>query len=160
MTTVGPVMKQKNRWFDHLQGVVLIVTCGALLYSGFRSRAQSDGNETLPSAPISLLDAPLKGNPQAKVAIIFYSDYECPFCSRFVKETWPAIAAKYVDNGSVLVAYRHLPLEKIHKNATRAATAANCAGDLGGRFWEMNDLLYMDGKLELNRTGFLGGLIP
>src|SRR5436309_3250825 len=83
----------------------------------------------------SLERAPLLGNHGAKVAILEYSDFECPFCAEFEKETWPRLKEQYIDTGRVLVAFRHLPLAA-HRHANRAAIDAACAARQG-RFWEM-----------------------
>lgn len=139
-----PNHQASSSWFERLQGTVVILTCVVLLYWGLKARVGGEDAEPLPNAPVPLAGAPAKGSAEAKAALIIYSDYECPYCGRFMKETWPEIDARYVASGKLLVAYRHLPLERIHKNATRAAVAANCAGDLADRFWEMNGLLYRD----------------
>ncbi|MBT4916997.1 thioredoxin domain-containing protein [Candidatus Peregrinibacteria bacterium] len=81
-----------------------------------------------------------KGNPEAKVTLIEYSDFQCPACASF---------AALVDNmmkeyGShVHFAYRHFPLKSIHPNATLAARAANAAGEQG-QFFEMHNLLFLN----------------
>lgn len=95
----------------------------------------------IPAEPLSLDGAVRKGNSQAKVALLIYSDFQCPFCARFAKETWPKIDSKYVDRGQVQVAFRHFPLENIHASALGAAEAAECAGQQG-HFWQMHDLLF------------------
>jgi protein-disulfide isomerase len=68
----------------------------------------------VPAAPISLDGAALKGSPDARAVLIIYSDFECPYCARFANDTWPAIEEKYVTTGKVRVAFRPLPLERIH----------------------------------------------
>lgn len=97
----------------------------------------------------------LKGDRKAQLAVIEYSEFECPFCGRFSQDTWPKLSAKYVDTGKVLWVYRHLPLEAIHKNALRAAEAAECAGEQG-RFWEMRAVLFKKAPLleEANLAGY------
>src|SRR6187551_2561046 len=60
----------------------------------------------LPKEPISIAGAATKGSPQAKVALVIYSDFECPFCARFANDTWPALDSKYVASGRVRVAFR------------------------------------------------------
>ena len=97
--------------------------------------------ETLPSAPIDVAREPFKGAPNARVAIVEFSDYQCPFCARFERDTYPQLIKDYVDTGKVKYVWRDLPLESIHPNAFRAAEAAHCAGEQG-RFWEMHDVLF------------------
>lgn len=78
---------------------------------------------------------------KAKVVMVEYSDYECPFCSRH-HPTLQTILDEFGDD--VAWVYRHFPLTSIHPNATPAAVAAECAGELGGNdaFWEMTDGLF------------------
>jgi len=81
-----------------------------------------------------------KGNPDASVVVVEFSDFECPFCQVHALETQPAIDEALVDTGDLLWVYKHLPLS-IHPRARVAAVASECAGDQG-QFWEMHDLLF------------------
>jgi len=83
----------------------------------------------------------LRGSPEAKVVLTVFSDYQCPYCKRFARETEPLIEARYVDTGKIRIGFRHLPLEQIHPFARGAAIAAECA-NRQGRFWEMHRLLF------------------
>lgn len=107
---------------------------------------------------MSLDGAATKGDRKAKVALIEYSDFQCPFCGRFARETLPQLDEKYVRPGKVLVAFRHLPLP-IHALAQRAAEAAECAGQQN-KFWLMHDFLFRDsGQLaESKLTSSAAGL--
>lgn len=82
----------------------------------------------------------IRGNPNAEVAIVQYSDYECPFSKR-VQATYKQIADTYGDK--VAVIFRHFPLG-FHPNAEPAAIAAECAAELGGNeaFWKFNDKVF------------------
>ncbi|MBI4361832.1 MAG: DsbA family protein, partial [Euryarchaeota archaeon] len=86
-------------------------------------------------------DDPSKGSPQAKVTIIEFSDFQCPFCARWFTDTYPQILRDYVDTGKARLVYRDLPLESIHPNALPAAEAAECA-DEQGKFWDYHDALF------------------
>lgn len=77
------------------------------------------------------------GNKDAKVTIIEYSDFECPYCSRNF-ETMEQIKKTYGDK--IKVAYRHFPLD-FHQNAHPAAKASECAADQG-KFWEMHAKIF------------------
>jgi len=68
--------------------------------------------------------------PGAPVEVVLYSDFQCPFCGRFVQETFSDLRTAYVDVGKVQVAFRHVPLP-IHDRAERAAEAAECAATQG-----------------------------
>jgi len=86
-------------------------------------------------------DDPFLGLENAPVTLIEFSDFECPFCRRFYTETLPLIKEDYVDTGKVKFVYRDFPLESIHPSASKAAQAANCAGDQD-KYWEYHDLLF------------------
>ncbi len=70
------------------------------------------------------------GNPRAPIAIEIYSDYECPHCAIFHKETLPMLMGDYVKTGKVKLVYRDFPLPQ-HRNARLAARYANAAGAIG-----------------------------
>jgi protein-disulfide isomerase len=91
-------------------------------------------------APVSSNDY-IRGNKDAKVTIIEYSDFECPFCSRF-KETIDQVLEAYPND--VRLVYRHFPLS-FHQNAQKAAEAAECAGEQG-KFYEMHDEIFKAAK--------------
>ncbi|MBS3168453.1 DsbA family protein [Candidatus Woesearchaeota archaeon] len=86
---------------------------------------------------------PAKGDADAKVTIVEFSDFECPFCERFYTQTLPQIKQRYIDTGKVKFVYRHYPLP-FHPSAQKAAEATECAKDQG-KFWEMHDLLFSRG---------------
>ena len=96
--------------------------------------------DVLPATPMDIAKEPFKGAPNAKVALIEFSDFQCPFCSRYDKDTYPQILKDYVDTGKVKYVWRDMPLD-FHQNAEKAAEAAHCAGEQG-KFWEMHDRLF------------------
>ena len=81
----------------------------------------------------------VRGDNNAPVAIIQYSDFECPFCSRVVP-TMEQVLEEY--DGKVKLIYRHFPLS-FHENAQKAGEASECAADQD-KFWEMHDLIFAD----------------
>ena len=98
-------------------------------------------NDPLPPAgPVPPVDADdhVRGNPNAKVTMIEYSDFECPFCLRHL-DTMEQILAQYPND--VNLVYRHFPLTSIHPEAQKAAEATECAG-AQGKFWEMHDKIF------------------
>ena len=89
-----------------------------------------------------------RGSDAAPVAIVEFTDYECPFCRQFESTTLREITKKYVDTGKVRLLVHDFPLN-IHANAANAAEAARCAADQG-KFWTMHDSLFSGpGKLAL-----------
>jgi protein-disulfide isomerase len=85
---------------------------------------------------------PTKGPSDAKVQVIEFSDFECPYCARFVSQTMPQILSTYGDQ--VLFAFRNYPLPaSMHPYAEKAAEAGECANDQGA-FWQYHDLLFQN----------------
>ncbi len=85
----------------------------------------------------------MRGNKDALVTIVEYSDFQCPFCFRF-HNTLEQVMAAYPND--VRWVYRHFPLDRIHPYARQAAQASECANDQG-KFWEYNDGLYANQSL-------------
>jgi protein-disulfide isomerase len=115
--------------------VFLIVgVIGYGLYSTFKS-----GGETsqVLSSQVESIDH-LKGNPEAKIIIVEYSDFQCPACAFYY-----GIVRKLMEEkgDEMAFVYRHFPLAQIHKNSERAAFAAEAAGRQG-KFWEMHNALF------------------
>ena len=81
-----------------------------------------------------------RGNPDAKVVVIEFSDFQCPFCRRHVIETQPTLDETFVETGLVMWVFKHFPLN-IHPQAEAAGAAAECAADQL-KFWAMHELLF------------------
>ncbi len=80
----------------------------------------------------------IRDNPNAKVTLVEYSDFQCPACAAFESVLETFVHPKYKDD--IRFVYRHFPLSQ-HQNAVPAARAAEAAGNQG-KFWEMHDLLF------------------
>ncbi len=106
-----------------------------------------------PSAPqifqVSVDDDPFKGDPDAPVTVVEFSDFQCPFCSRFFTQTLPALEENYIDTGKIKLVYKDLPLDNLHPNARPVHIAAECA-DEQGKFWEYHDVLF-ENQAQWNR---------
>jgi len=94
---------------------------------------------------VSLDDDPMKGNPNAEITIVEFSDFQCPFCWKFYTQTLPLIEQNYISTGKVNFVYRDFPIQSIHPNAVPAALASECADDQG-KFWEMHDIIFKNQK--------------
>jgi len=90
---------------------------------------------------ISLDDDPMRGNPDALITIVEFSDFQCPFCAKFHKDTLPLLEKNYISTGKVNFVYRDFPIVSIHPNAVPAALASECADDQG-KFWEIHDMIF------------------
>lgn len=133
-----------------VQGAVSI-TGNIIQDSPSQPSSPSAPTPTSPSAPIDVTvdDDATKGDSNAPVTIIEFSDYECPFCGRHFQQTYPQIVREYVDTGKVKIVFRDFPLS-FHPNAQKAAEAAECAGEQR-KYWEMHDKLFENqNALEVN----------
>ena len=80
-----------------------------------------------PQGKLDLSNAASEGSKTAKVVLVEYSDFQCPFCSRFYSQTLLQLRKDYVDTGKVRFIYKNFPLDSIHPNARPAAIAFECA---------------------------------
>lgn len=124
-----------------LWGGTLLVL-GGLVYGLAWASSRQGGEPATPSStvtpPAITKEDHIKGNPLATAVLIEYSDMQCPACRAY----YPVVKRVAEELGTkVQVVYRHYPLERIHKNARLAATAAEAAGKQG-TFWEMHDMLF------------------
>jgi len=110
-------------------------------------KIEQQGNErgaNRPAAPrtakVSIEGKPAMGAEDAPVTVVEFADYQCPFCLRFTRDTFPTLKQKYIDTGKVRWVALNLPLP-FHKDARKAAQAALCAGEQG-KFWEMREILF------------------
>jgi protein-disulfide isomerase len=86
-------------------------------------------------------DSPYKGSKDARLTLIEFSDYECPYCKRHVDTTLPQLEKEYIATGKLRYVFRDFPLESIHKQAFKAAEASHCASEQQ-KYWEMHDRLF------------------
>ncbi len=128
----------------------------ALMLDGSGNRDEAAGQspvvtESAAPAPVdeSLLalarrdpsDALAVGRADAPVVMIEYSDFQCPYCGRFARETKPALLREQVEEGVLRIEWRNFPL--FGEESERAALAAWAAGQQG-KFWEFHDLAYAE----------------
>ena len=101
---------------------------------------KEDANQPAPSkTEVAVTDSDhIRGNKNAPVTIIEFSDFQCPYCSRF-HETMKQVVENYPND--VRWVYKHFPLDSIHPYAKKAAEASECAADQG-KFWEYTDELF------------------
>lgn len=108
-----------------------------------------------PAPPVDLVellkltadDPRAMGDPNAPVLMIEFTDYECPFCARFVSESRPRIVREFVETGVVRLVVRDFPLTSIHPSALLAAGVAHCAA-AQGQFWPVYEMLFQTHGVE------------
>ena len=108
---------------------------------GARAGNQSGAKRFTPT-DVVIDGAPSMGDPDAKVVLVEFSDYQCPFCKRFAERTLPRLIEDYVETGKVRLVFLDFPLDSIHPAARSAAIAARCAGRQG-KYWEMHDRMFL-----------------
>ena len=87
--------------------------------------------------------APYRGNPDAPVTLVEYSDFQCPFCARHALQTDPLLYKEYITTGKVKQVFLQHPLDSIHPQARQAAEASLCAAKQGAKaFWAMYKRLF------------------
>jgi protein-disulfide isomerase len=104
--------------------------------------------------PISIDGASIRGSTNAKVALIEFSDFECPYCGRSERDVVPEIDRLYLATGKALLVWRHFPLSG-HEHAEKAAEAAEC-GRRQGQFWAFHDWAFQH-QTTLDVAGLLAG---
>ncbi|MBI2618174.1 thioredoxin domain-containing protein [Candidatus Kaiserbacteria bacterium] len=128
---------------------VAIVIAGALiagaLYMTNRPETQAPQGTISGRPQVSPVssDDHILGNPNAKVVVVEYSDFECPFCKNF-HSVMHSIINEYGARGDVAWVYRHFPIAQLHSKAQKEAEASECAAELGGNegFWNYADRLF------------------
>jgi protein-disulfide isomerase len=132
-------------------GVIIVL---AILLRGAKTPTQNPSTTngipvtTATLAPVGAGDRIL-GNSNAKVTLVMYEDFQCPWCGKFVTESETSIRNTYVKNGQVQIVFRDFPfLGQFVKpyvaaddESINAADAARCAGDQG-QFWQYHDYLF------------------
>ena len=111
---------------------------------GIKTPESNNDNLETSLPPLSTNDKIL-GNPNAKITIIEYSDFQCPFCGRFHKDAGTTIKNDYVNKGLVSFVYRDFAF--LGDESIKSAEAAKCADDQG-KFWEYHDYLFTHQKGE------------
>jgi len=124
---------------------------GGAAVSGTQT-AQTPSQPNKPAAPVpgqkvnvSVGHLPVLGNKNAKVEVVEFGDFQCPFCGRFYKDVEQQLKKDYVDTGKVKFAFRHYAF--LGQESTSAAEASECANEQG-KFWEYHNYLYENQKGE------------
>lgn len=128
---------RRSRLLQWAGGVLVVaLAIGALVWASGSGSGAGDGY------------AWYKGNEDAPVALVEYSDFQCPACGSY----YPLVKQLHEEfGGNLKIVYRHYPLTSIHPYAETAARAAEAAGRQG-KFWEMHDLLFENQRSWANAT--------
>ena len=150
--------------FSFISGFIL-GGAGKTSVTGSITGAQQQGaQQPTQQAPagrvsVSVDDDPQLGDKNAKVTVIEFSDFQCPFCRSFYTQTLPQLESEYINTGKILFVYRDFPLESIHPGARPAALAAECA-DEQGKWREMHNKMFDEqGKQKLRLSALTGPIL-
>ena len=89
-------------------------------------------------------DDRVRGNQQAPVTLLEYSDFTCGYCEKFFEETWPLLFSEYIQTGKLRLIYRDFP-RSTSGPSIDTAMAARCAGEQG-QYWSMHDQLFSSNR--------------
>lgn len=131
-----------------LLGVLLGMAIGWLVWRSAKEPTASASAGPLPGMESGTLvegvdvgNDPVRGPNEAAVTIVEFSDFECPFCGRFARQTAPALRRQYGDD--IRWIFINTPLQSIHPRAYDLALAGECAHEQD-RFWEWYDAMFSD----------------
>jgi len=144
-----------------LMAIMFVGTIAGFLNFGSRSNTNNNNNQdTLTPETFlnqllnpSMVNASALGNEQAKITIVEFADYQCPFCAQFNKETKDAIVENFIDTGKAKFLYKDLIVnDGSDKASTLAAAASYCAAEQG-MYWAYHDELFKNSNGE--NTGWI-----
>jgi protein-disulfide isomerase len=101
--------------------------------AGTQQEAQDQPQEEFPQATTTISNSPYLGDKgKAKVAIVEYTDFLCPYCSNYAQDTKPSLISEFVDSGDVIYVVRNLPLDFHGQLSIDIAHASLCINEIGG----------------------------
>jgi protein-disulfide isomerase len=136
-TQVGTLVQQQQKILDQLDQLKTLIQNQQ---ANAAPAAQPQPPQPQYPSTLDIGSLPVEGDNGAHVAIVEFTDFQCPFCGRYMSDAFPQIYSNYIKTGKVKYYYRDFPLS-FHEFAAPAAKAAHCAGEQG-KFWEMHDSLF------------------
>tara|TARA_B100000029_G_C17548156_1_gene949191 strand:- start:343 stop:990 length:648 start_codon:yes stop_codon:yes gene_type:complete len=119
--------------------LVIPIIIGILFGILFSYNQEPSTNSSILNKDNLLYGTTILGDPNAKITIVEFGDYQCTFCYKFHKDTMGKIYEKYIDGGNVNLVYRDFPLNG--EPSIMAAEASYCA-QKQGKFWEYHNTLF------------------
>lgn len=125
-----------------------IIIAGAVFYTKKQNPPPIDNQlppqEQKTNGPKEInADDHVLGNPEATLAFVLFTDFECPYCKTF-HGTIKQMMDEYGKDGKIKLVLRHFPLDSLHSKSRKEAEATECAADQGGneKFWQYVDRLF------------------
>jgi len=131
-------------------GVLTLALQGVILYNQVVARRPASGaarpavRDASSTSSFDVAGMPAEGRQDAKVVLVEFSDYECPYCARHVRTTEDDLRKHFIETGKVRHLFANNPLP-MHPNAMFLATSALCAGEQN-RYWEMRSAIFKGAK--------------
>jgi protein-disulfide isomerase len=151
---MGKLLARASRLLDRAAAISIVVASVAITFAILSDswsrpasvpiesgRGGQDVAEPGATELTTIANATTKGHPAAKLVIVEFSDFQCPACGHYARDTFGGLLREFVETGKVLYVFRNFPLETIHPFAFKAAEAAECAREQG-KYWEMHDRLF------------------
>ena len=135
--------KTKNA-FEMFSTALVTLAAALLLWAQVESRWLRPGGRPQPQdvTGLTINAGQVRHSKGAgAIALVEFTDYECPFCAQHTRDTAPSIDRTLVDTGRMRHVLFNFPLERLHPAARKASEAAECASRQG-RFWEMHERLF------------------
>src|SRR3989338_22031 len=158
MSEEGTITIKKDQLWKYSTFLLLAVVIIGVFFMFSNNSSNTTGNVVndpgndlpAPTAQATVDDDAVLGNKDAKVTIIEFSDYQCPFCRKFWTETFPQLKREYIDTGKAKFVFRDFPLSSIHPAAEISAQAAECAREVGkgdAAYYKMHDKIFSEGNI-------------
>ena len=147
------ITKKENGWKWATFALVIVLVAVVFYMVGAKGGTTGNvvdpGTQPVPSGDptkVTVDDDAILGNKNAKVTIIEFSDYQCPFCRKFWVETYPQLKKDYIDTGKIRLVFRDFPLSSIHPMAEKSAEAAECVREKDGdsAYWKIHDKIFSE----------------
>lgn len=143
--TKQAVRGRRDPWLLGILGVVVAVLLVLLVVDRTGTHQAADSAATPAIGPVGDMSRRIDGDPlaigavDAPVVMVAYSDYRCPFCAKFSRDTEPALIDKYVAEGILRIEWRDLP---IFGEQSMTAARAGRAAAAQGKFWEFSTSVF------------------
>ena len=135
-----PAPKQDRRWiYIGLISLVAVIVVGVLIFMNQPAAPTSPDSTPVAFKAVPKPNGMEMGNPNAKVTVEEYSDFQCPYCKLFFTDTEPTLIEKYIATDQVHFVYN--PFSFIGAESKLAAEAAFCSADQN-KFWEMHTQIF------------------
>jgi protein-disulfide isomerase len=143
-----PSWRHLKNAFDILSTALMMIGAGLLIWTQVESRwLRPQGRQMIQDVKGLSIQASemryVRGS--GPVALIEFTDYQCPFCGTYARDTAPTVDKRLIESNAVRHIVFNFPLESLHSWARKAGEAAECAGQQG-RYWDMYARLFGDQK--------------